>query len=75
MGTERQWTEADQAELDVVTQCLFREVAAHRIRCEACKSAGTTVFCRAVDAAIFAVWEWAWFRRLLSRAEYLRKAA
>jgi len=63
------WTEADQAELDVLLHALTSGYVGHRQRCAQC--AGPEP-CPHVRRAIAEVLEWREARALLSRAEALR---
>jgi hypothetical protein len=68
------WTAADAAELDVLIWALVEGVPEHRARCKRCEAQTRTGFsCPAVGEAIEAVLGWVAARRLLSRAEYLRR--
>jgi hypothetical protein len=64
------WTEADEAELAAVVFALIRDHADHRKRCPACQTGGP---CLSVRQAIEYAVEWAHYRHLLSRAEWLRQ--
>jgi hypothetical protein len=64
------WTAADEAELSVLTDALVRAGFAHR-ECVRCKALGA--WCGPMREAAEAVLEWRHFRRLLSRAEWLRE--
>jgi hypothetical protein len=65
------WTDADAAELDVVAWQLVHSYTDHLNRCPACARGDRS--CRALQRALDAITEWLSFRRLLSRAEYLRR--
>ena len=68
------WTEADQAELDALIWELVSRVPEHRARCSRCEAEARTGFpCLHVGEAIDAVLGWVDARRLLSRAQYLRR--
>ena len=64
------WTEADDAELDVLVHELVHGVFEHRPRCARCADGYPP--CPHVREAIEAVLEWRAARALLSRAEWLR---
>ena len=63
------WTDADQAELDVIVNKLVEATLAHR-ECARCRE--RPAWCPPMEAAFEAVLNWLRARRLLSRAEYLR---
>ena len=65
------WTEADQAEFDVLVYALVRGIFRHREHCAACARSGSAVYCRAVERAVEEMLDWLQLRSLLSRAEYL----
>jgi hypothetical protein len=67
------WTDADDAELDVLVHALVHGVFDHREKCAICL-AGEPYPCPHVQAAIAVVVEWRDKRALLSRAEALREA-
>jgi hypothetical protein len=64
------WTEADQAELDVVAWELTAAIRDHRRDCLSCWIGSSS--CPSVRAAVEAVVEWVRVRSLRSRAVYLR---
>jgi hypothetical protein len=64
------WTQADQAELDVLLAELVGAGFAHR-DCARCCSLGT--WCAPMAEAFEAVADWRWRRSLLSRAHALRE--
>ena len=64
------WTEADQAELEVLLWALVDSHAEHRTLCPTCVRAIEP--CPAVQRAIAEVLDWRQARILLSRAEALR---
>lgn len=66
------WTEADQAELDVLVNALVRAAFTHR-ECARCRALNT--WCGPMAAAADAFLDWLRGRRLLSRAEWLRSEA
>jgi len=76
LGTEieriarRWWTDADQAELDLLIHEFARAAALHHERCSSCREAGR--WCSALSDACEALLEWREGRLLRSRAEYLR---
>jgi hypothetical protein len=63
------WTDVDQAELDVLVYALVRAGFAHR-DCDRCRALNT--WCPPMAEAAEAVFDWLRFRRLLSRAQFLR---
>jgi hypothetical protein len=65
------WTEADEAELDVLTHELVRVAFIHRERCSDCHT-GVRNPCARVREAIEAVLEWREGRILRSKAAFLR---
>jgi hypothetical protein len=68
------WTEADRAELDALVWELVTLIPEHRARCPLCEDeTRTRLPCPRVNEAIQAVLDWVVRRRLLSRAEYLRR--
>jgi hypothetical protein len=64
-------TPADAAEADVLAFVLTRDIPKHRERCADCAQAGSAIYCHRVDRAIREALEWARFRALLTRAEWL----
>lgn len=64
------WTAADEGELTVLVDRLVVAGLAHR-ECTACKRMGC--YCRPMAAAVEAVADWTHARRLLSRAQHLRR--
>ena len=64
------WTEADQAELDLLTLELVRCSFAHREGCRTCQ--GPERPCAAMRDALAGVEEWRQGRILRSKAAYLR---
>jgi len=64
------WTEADDAELDVLVDELVNGIGEHRPQCASC-AAGFPP-CPHIRRAIEAVLEWRKARELRSRAEWLR---
>ena len=64
------WTEADQAELDLLTHELVRTAFVHGERCSTCRARGRS--CPAMLDAIEAVLEWREGRVLRSKAAWLR---
>lgn len=65
------WSEADDAELDVVADHFVRAVRHHQRNCRRCMGLYP---CEAIRDAEVAVLEWVYSRRLLSKAEFLREA-
>jgi hypothetical protein len=65
------WTEADQAELDVLIKALVDVAFVHRERCAVCIQEGSAL-CIPLCAAIETVLDWRWYRSLRSKAEWLR---
>lgn len=63
------WTEADAAELDLLTHELVKVAFVHRERCATCRERGS---CARIGEAIGAVLEWRADRVLRSKAAYLR---
>lgn len=63
------WTEADDAELDVLVDALIGAALVHSRLCKMCMGHSP---CKAMREAEAAVLEWQWARRLLSKAEFLR---
>lgn len=70
MNVPMDWTAADQAELDVLVWELVRAAWAHR-ECARCRELNT--WCPPLAEAAGAVLDWRRGRRLLSRAEALRR--
>ena len=68
--TEYYWTEADEAELDVLVFELVRAVHAHREGCSICREGGP--WCAPLVGALDAVVEWRRGRILRSKAQWLR---
>jgi hypothetical protein len=66
------WTEADEAELEVVAWELTGALIAHRDHCSICRDLGH--LCPVIGEAVDAAGHWKRGRSLLSRAEYLRAA-
>lgn len=64
------WTEADAAELDLLTHELVRVAFIHRERCSIC-SAGSR-WCEPMNEALAGLLEWREGRILRSKAEWLR---
>ncbi|MDW8339735.1 MAG: hypothetical protein RMM28_11410 [Thermoleophilia bacterium] len=64
------WTEADAAELDLLTWVLVDAYFEHRPRCSICASGEHP--CPHVQRAIREVVEWIELRELASRARWLR---
>jgi hypothetical protein len=64
------WTEADQAELDVLTHAFVYGFYDHRGRCAVCASGGR--WCANVGEAFEVLEGWMRYRELRSRAEALR---
>jgi hypothetical protein len=69
------WTEADQAELDLLTYTLVRGVRDHAKRCSECKASGSRIFCARVEIAIEALCDWTRTRQLMSKAMWLATEA
>ena len=66
------WTEADQSELDLLVRALVHGWHdSHRSRCEACQTNG--VRCPHLAEAVDAVVGWVEWRRLRSKAAWLRR--
>jgi hypothetical protein len=63
------WTEADEAERDLLVFELVRHLPAHAARCRACQERRD---CPHAQEALEIFLEWQTGRRLLSRATYLR---
>jgi len=64
------WTDADDAELDVLVHALVADYLEHRELCAIC---ATSEICPHVSKAISEVVEWRDARVLLSRAQALRR--
>ena len=64
------WTDADQAELDVLLHALVVDFFEHRKRCGICLAGHEA--CPHLKAAIAVVLDWREARVLLSRAQALR---
>jgi hypothetical protein len=64
------WTEADQAEFDVVTFEIVYGLPRHVALCPACHERR---YCRHASAALGFAVLWRERRELLSKAEYLRR--
>jgi hypothetical protein len=64
------WTEADQAELDVLVHAFVYGYVDHRERCSLCASGP---WCENVKVAFDALVGWLVFRYRLSKAEWLRR--
>jgi hypothetical protein len=64
------WTEADQAELDLLCWALVDALFEHRPGCDTCQTGYPS--CLTVRAAIQPVIDWRQGRMLVSRAEHLR---
>jgi hypothetical protein len=69
-SAEPWWTEADDAELDLLAYELVRGYFEHKPRCASCAAGDPP--CPHLRRAIEAVTEWREARELRSRAEYLR---
>jgi hypothetical protein len=65
------WTEADQAELDVLTWEFVDGAWNHRERCSVCSRGGP--WCNGVRKAFELLLDWQRLRQLLTRAEALRE--
>lgn len=63
-------TDADLAEMDVVSRVLVNAVFEHKERCHTCREDGR--YCTAISEAIQAAVDWAEIRTLTSKAEALR---
>jgi hypothetical protein len=70
------WTDADEAELDVLVHTLVVDFFEHRERCSACRPnrSEASLPCPHLQKAIREVFEWRESRLLLSRAQALRSA-
>jgi hypothetical protein len=66
------WTAADEAEVELVAEALVEAAFAHRERCSACRTTGTS--CDELRDAIAAAVRWAQRRHRRSRATYLAAA-
>ena len=64
------WTEADQAEHDLLVYELIKVAHAHRVGCTICKTGGP--WCAPLGEALEAVVEWRQGRILRSKAAWLR---
>jgi hypothetical protein len=63
-------TEADVAEMDVVSRVLVDAIFEHKAKCAACRETGR--YCTPIAEAIQAAVDWAELRTLTSKAEALR---
>jgi hypothetical protein len=63
-------TEADLAEIDVVSKVLVDAIFTHREKCSTCRSTGR--YCTPIVGAIEAAVDWAELRTMTSKAEALR---
>ena len=63
-------TEADLAEMDVVSRVLVNAAFEHKAKCAACREAGR--YCGPIAEAIEAAVDWAELRTLKSKATALR---
>lgn len=66
------WTEADVAELDLLTHELVRVAFIHRERCSTCRGERGVLHCAQVGEAIRLAIEWRDGRVLRSKAAWLR---
>jgi hypothetical protein len=66
------WTEADDAELDLLTAELVRVVFIHREHCATCRGERGVLYCDGIGEAIAAVLDWRDGRVLRSKAAWLR---
>jgi hypothetical protein len=64
------WTQADQAELEVLIDALLDAVSLHREKCKACGPDGP--WCEALRDCLKIVVNWRNGRYLLSHAEWRR---
>jgi hypothetical protein len=64
------WTEADQAELNILIHAFVDAEGQHRERCETCSVGGP--WCTSLREAFEAVLEWRTGRHLRSKAAWLR---
>jgi hypothetical protein len=64
------WTEADQAELDLLAHEFVRAALIHRQRCSICSAGG--LWCRPLREAGDGLLDWRCGRELRSRAVWLR---
>jgi hypothetical protein len=70
-GVRNPWlTEADLAEMEVVSRVLVNAVFEHKERCRVCRE--TSRYCTPISEAIQATVDWAEIRTLTSKAEALR---
>ena len=68
------WTKADQSEFDMVFREFWTLLHDHRARCPRCQTERRTGRpCPRPEQALDEVLEWLSRRRLLSRAQYLRR--
>jgi hypothetical protein len=65
------WTPADKAELDVLIWGFVDGFYGHRERCPVCNQHGP--WCENAREAFDVLLDWLQLRRLLSKAEWLRK--
>lgn len=63
------WTDADQAELDIIAHDLVTATRAHSDHCQVCRAGGA---CQPLRDAYDAVAEWKRRRNLLSKATFYR---
>jgi hypothetical protein len=72
-GVRNPWlTEADMAEIAVVSRVLVDAVATHKEKCATCRDEGR--FCTPISEAIQEACDWAERRTLTSKAQALRAA-
>ena len=69
------WTEADQAELDVLIAELVRVAFIHKDLCPVCRDETdeSRLNCKPLRGAIVSVLEWRQGRALRSKAQWLRE--
>jgi hypothetical protein len=63
-------TDADLAEIDVVSEVLVNAIFEHKGRCSTCREAGR--YCTPIAGAIQAAVDWAELRTMTSKARALR---